>query len=174
MQLIQWPVCYKVDLDLFYIPINSKTATTLLYWLKHWTAHVVASNVAILYMRSKFPLAVLSNTDVILTKEASHSCRFVPGTNWYKWASQIVNFTLILHFGLSDNLAWPVVSVCSLMFATSKRLLQSFTFIFYYNSDLFKIFLYFSRHFNKMQSFTFIFYYISDLFKIFSLNFKTF
>ena len=89
-------------------------------------------------------------------------------------ASQIVNFTLILHFGLSDNLAWPVVSVCSLMIATSKRLLQSFTFIFYYDSDLFKIFLYFSRHFNKMQSFTFIFYYISDLFKIFSLNFKTF
>ena len=113
-------------------------------------------------------------TDVILTKEASHLCGFVPGTNWYKWASQIVNFTLILHFGLSDNLAWPVVSVCSLMFATSKRLLQSFTFIFYYDSDLFKIFLYFSRHFNKMQSFTFIFYYISDLFKIFSLNFKIF
>ena len=72
------------------------------------------------------------------------------------------------------KMAWPVVSVCSLMFATSKRLLQSFTFVFYYNSDLFKIFLYFSRHFNKMQSFTFIFYYISDLFKIFSLNFKTF
>ena len=72
------------------------------------------------------------------------------------------------------KMAWPVVSVCSLMFATSKRPLQSFTFVFYYNSDLFKIFLYFSRHFNKMQSFTFIFYYISDLFKIFSLNFKTF
>ena len=49
-------------LNLFYIPINSKIASTLLYWLKHWAAHVVASNVALLYMRSKFPLAVLGNT----------------------------------------------------------------------------------------------------------------
>ena len=57
----QWPA-FIFDFDLFYIPINSKTASTLLYWLKHWAAHVVASNVALLYMRSKFPLAVLGNT----------------------------------------------------------------------------------------------------------------
>ena len=56
------------------------------------------------------------STAVILTKEASHLCRFVPGTNWYKWASQIVNFTLIHHLSLSDKMAWPVVSVCSLVY----------------------------------------------------------
>ena len=114
---------------------------------------------------SELKLSLISVTVLFLTREATQLCDFVPGTNWHKWASQIVNFTLILRFGLSDNLAWPVVSVCSLMFATSKRLLQSFTFIFYYNSDLFKIF--FSRHFNEMQSFTFISYYKSELFKIF-------
>ena len=68
------------------------------------------------------------DTDVILTKEASHSCRFVPGTNWYKWASQIVNFTLIHHLSVSDKMAWPVVSVCSLVYEQSTYRVTRWTF----------------------------------------------
>ena len=112
------------------------------------------------------------DTVLFLTREATQLCDFVPGTNWHKWASQIVNFTLILRFGLSDNLAWPVVSVCSLMFATSKRLLQIQTFLRFFfqdiltkckvspsylsiNQNFLRLFPWISRHFKKILSFLF-------------------